>query len=353
MSMQFFASESLRRTLTRAIDVLASTNGDKASYLRIALTVFSHNAERFDQLCAYSIESVGSMLQDNLEALVAQNASSEDAVDMVIATAFYVAVEFDLSVPAGIGIELRRFVGWTSENAGKFKNQPAAILRQAHSQLPVSIFKKLLHSDVLQNLSNMPEYLKGVKTAIDGWTQELDDREKRVNELRDALSKHESGFNFVGLYKGFDDLSVAKKSEIRWLRGVVIALAAVVMVPLLVELVLLFLYRKEISTANLSLLISVVPAVSVTVILIYYFRLAVRSYEGAKSQLSQIELRKTMCRFIESYAEFSKRLKPDNAETLKKFENLIFSNIVGSDEKLPATFDGIEQLSSLIKSARP
>ena len=64
----------------------------------------------------------------------------------------------------------------------------------------------------------------------------------------------------------------------------------------------------------------------------------------------QLELRMTLCQFIQSYAEKSKELKGYNKEGFEKFENLIFSSIVSSDEKIPSTFDGMEHVPSLLKN---
>lgn len=64
----------------------------------------------------------------------------------------------------------------------------------------------------------------------------------------------------------------------------------------------------------------------------------------------QLELRMTLCQFIQSYAEKSKELKVVNKEGFEKFENLIFSSIVSSDEKIPSTFDGMEHITNFVKN---
>lgn len=249
-------------------------------------------------------------------------------------------------------MELRSFQSWVHENASQLGGSASMQVDFARHQMPTSILKALLGSEVVANLPNIRTYTVGVEEKFKKWNEDLAGHESRVNALKDALTKHESAFNFVGLHKGFDDLSIAKKGEVQWLKWHVRLLGVSVMLPLAIELSVLYVYRAEVTSLNTPLLLSLLPVVSLTVILIYYFRLAVRTYESSKSQLSQIELRKTMCRFVESYAGFAKRMKNENAETLGKFENMIFSNIVGSDEKMPATFDGVEQLSALIKSVR-
>ncbi|MDX7568723.1 hypothetical protein SJ550_24910, partial [Serratia marcescens] len=81
-------------------------------------------------------------------------------------------------------------------------------------------------------------------------------------------------------------------------------------------------------------------------------RIALHDYKSLKTQINQIELRKSLCKFIQSYAQYSSKIKKDDASALEKFETIIFSNIVMTDDKLPSTFDGIESIANLIKSTK-
>ena len=66
----------------------------------------------------------------------------------------------------------------------------------------------------------------------------------------------------------------------------------------------------------------------------------------------QIELRKSLCQFIQDYSKYSKEISRENAGLLSKFEEVIFSNIMTSEDKIPSTFDGLEQLATLIKAVK-
>ena len=66
----------------------------------------------------------------------------------------------------------------------------------------------------------------------------------------------------------------------------------------------------------------------------------------------QIELRKSLCQFIQSYSDYSSEIRENNPEALSKFEDVVFSNIMLSDDKIPSTFDGIEQIASLINALK-
>jgi len=74
--------------------------------------------------------------------------------------------------------------------------------------------------------------------------------------------------------------------------------------------------------------------------------------DNLKSQILQIELRNTLCQFVQDYTKFSSDAAKNSPETLKRFESVIFLNIVGTSEKIPSTFDGIESITNLISLAR-
>lgn len=88
------------------------------------------------------------------------------------------------------------------------------------------------------------------------------------------------------------------------------------------------------------------------VISIYYFRIILNDYKSINSQILQIDTRKTLCQFIQSYAEYSSDIKKNNGMALDKFENIIFSGIVSDSDKLPSTYDGIHEIGKLIKSIK-
>ncbi|TOP14721.1 hypothetical protein CGH22_22460, partial [Vibrio parahaemolyticus] len=99
-------------------------------------------------------------------------------------------------------------------------------------------------------------------------------------------------------------------------------------------------------------LLKLIPLISMELILIYFFRIILMNYRSTKAQIMQIELRQTLCQFIQSYAEYASEIKSKDATSLEKFENLIFSGILSDPEKLPSTFDGLEQIGKLLKNVK-
>lgn len=79
----------------------------------------------------------------------------------------------------------------------------------------------------------------------------------------------------------------------------------------------------------------------------YVFRLFYQQFLSVKSELLQLDLRVNLCSFIEGYMEFKVKHKDD---TVDLFEKLIFSNIISSEKKVPATIDGIDSLAKVVCS---
>lgn len=122
--------------------------------------------------------------------------------------------------------------------------------------------------------------------------------------------------------------------------------------PIVLEIGYIYFRIQDSRPDIIEILIVTIPVASIVIILIYYFRISLHDCNSLKSQILQIELRKTLCRFVQSYADSSEEMKKKSSESLAKFENLIFAPIVPSDEKLPSTYDGVEQLAELIKAVK-
>lgn len=71
-----------------------------------------------------------------------------------------------------------------------------------------------------------------------------------------------------------------------------------------------------------------------------------------KAQLIQIDLRMTLCQFIQDYADYAKEVRKDSPLLLERFDQLVFSGIVSSEGAIPSTFDGIEQIANLIEKIK-
>ena len=143
--------------------------------------------------------------------------------------------------------------------------------------------------------------------------QGIGDKKTTASRLKEALASYAAAFNFVGLHQGFDKLSTEKKIEVGELNRLLIFFGLLAATPLLAEVVVTSVALERISEWNASTLVTMVPAFSLTILLVHFFRIVLRWAEAARSQLPQIELRKTPCEFVQSCADYAKEIRGNSA----------------------------------------
>lgn len=186
--------------------------------------------------------------------------------------------------------------------------------------------------------NSMKEDLKNEKTLID---KKLSEYQNKTDEIVQFIKSQQTNLNFVGLSKAFKQLidektEVKNKIEKRLLSFFI----ALIIVPATVAVIIYFMNVNYYTC---------VPATTIELMLLYGFRLLYQQYLFVKSELLQLNLRYSLCAFIESYMEFKKNNK-DN--TVDLFEQLIFSNIISDEKKVPATVDGLESIAKIIESIK-
>ena len=169
----------------------------------------------------------------------------------------------------------------------------------------------------------------------------FDEKLEKVEQLSDTLENLKQGFNFVALSDGFSRMLNEKKSSKKWILRLLFLIAVIISaIPT----------YKFFSDGGINLTWQQIAiSAGLELVLIYFFRVVLFHYRTVQTQIMQLDLRLSLCQFIQSYAEYAKEIKTNDKDALDKFENLIFSSILSSDEKIPSTFDGLEQLNSLIK----
>ncbi|EKN3341667.1 TPA: hypothetical protein U5E09_000970 [Yersinia enterocolitica] len=305
------------------------------------------------------------------------NVINDDILDEIFVILFRYCLEFYISDQNSFGFDISEIRNFAIENQSKFLHSKE--IRYALNLLPIEILKNIIGSGDFKSLSEFTKILKTSKSSVDlavadskdhagkiayeldekiksveqlinekdnEWKIYLDEKKHDVDELEKSLSTYKNAFNFVGLYDGFKDLSDEKIKEKTKALALVLLLALIALTPLGYEAHHLSLNKT--SYVSLMDYLSLIPMFSITVILIYYFKISLQNYNSIKIQLSQIELRKTLCRFIQNYGDYSVGMKKQDPDSLAKFENIIFSNIVTNGDNVPATFDGLEQIAKII-----
>lgn len=347
---QLFNTPDAIRILESGIATLQSNRErSRASQLGAVLRIIATNADEFDKNCQLNIEWLGDQVLDHIRELAP--APDQEAIDIVSAFIYRFLVEYDLSVKGDLSIDIRTFIDRVRSDIGSFNDNSRLQVEFTRQEMPIAIIKKMINTEEFGTLRNMSEIASTVDKKIKVWKDNLDSTETKATRLAEALEKHTQAFNFVGLFDGFADLAKGIRRELKFAQAGIGIFGALVLVPSSLDLWFIISRNFDISTLKTQTLIAMTLAIlTMTLLLLYFFRIALRKANSCRAQLIQVQLRMSLCRFIQSYADMSGDMKAKNADALAKFENLIFSGIVSSDEKLPSTFDGIEQITALAKS---
>lgn len=358
MATDFLSGDAGQRVLQRAVSVLeayaSNTRDPMLQQLIEALRIIKSNAKSFDQAAQFTVQASAGDFTDIVEQLGSSPTHQSHFVSRLYIWTFRLVFERQLMLKPGDDLtpELLRFLNLPREEPAAFDEETRMQIDRIERSFPTILLRDMLGHEDFSKLRNIGRYSKEIEGRIANWDVALKAKEDRASTLEQSLSKYVKGFNFVGLHQGFDDLATDKRSELRRARWATWITGAAALLPVIGEIAVIYWHLPTIESVKWGLLASAVPVVTLTLLLLYFFRLNVRAADGVKSQLLQIELRKTLCRFIQDYASYAKQLKEDGAEPLAKFENIVFSGIVSSDEKIPATFDGLDQLSGLIKTVK-
>ncbi len=247
----------------------------------------------------------------------------------------------------GIGEDLSKFL-----RNGKFSTAYNLIKALYHSK-EINLFLDFSekHSEACSTLYEIEKQSETAKNLLINHRALLEEKEKKVIALEKTLKEQENAFNFVGLYKGFNDLLKTKVLESRVLLGALVSMGIIMVTPLMYNI--MSSNTQSVLTSDItSNFFKLIPFVSLEVLLIYFFRVILQNYKSVKGQILQIELRQTLCQFIQNYAEYSKEIRTTDSHPLEKFENLIFSGIISDAENLPSTFDGMDQITKLLTSLK-
>lgn len=357
MSDSFFTDQksaftSALRALSSFIDAgPESPNVMKARHVSAVLKIMVSDPGPFDKHCQVNIAWIGKQTA-GLLLDIGNKGPISPRLDDLSSIIYRLVVELDLSLRGELLLELRQFKTYTEEHIEEFDGHAQTQIKFAQQGMAVGVVKQLLGTEAIVNLRQIEPFTKQLNDRFNQWEKRLADEEIKASTLSDSLKKYEQAFNFVGLHQGFDELSKVKVAEVAGLKCWTVFFGILAVCPLVLELGLLYFNIDRLDELKWQFAISSFSFISLTVLLLYFFRIVLRRSEACKTQLLQIELRKTLCRFIQSYAGYSATIKKDNPESLTKFENVIFSSLLSNEEKLPATFDGVEQLAQLVKAVK-
>lgn len=306
-----------------------------------ALQLFLKHAPIWDERVPFNINLIGEAFIRELKTPV-----NEENINLLFTSCFRFFMENHILNQDNLFQLTDAIKQFAIYRQDEFDERSSGQITYAIKEMPLTMIKEFLSGD---NAKSYKEYIKRANSLEDAgrhWDEILKENLAKSEKLNESLVMQLNKFNFVGLYKGFAELGENKTRELKWARVFMLALGILIPVPLLIE-IFTFTESGELSS-GWSNLAKVIPILSLTLILVYFFRVSLLNFNSIRAQLIQIDLRKSLCQFIQNYAAYAKDIREHNTDLLVKFEEVIFSNIMPSEDKIPSTFDGIEQLTNLI-----
>ncbi|TFH79010.1 hypothetical protein [Pseudomonas kribbensis] len=350
----FFAAQKFQiaiANLARRLsdDTLSfETNKQFIPFILSALAFFKTNPHDFDVTCQFNIKLIG----DRFYSDISDSRIDEVGIENIFTSCYRFLSELafykDGNFPGNVAYEVHRTLEKiqyeASEIPARVKNQ----LVYADNFMPVALAKSYLNKADFGLIKSFDEKHSGLGKVVEELNTKLEASKKEVGALHDALKNYENAFNFVGLHKGFNDIARSKRRSSYLSICIMAVLACLMILPFLWKI--WHVVNNESSSAfNTELFMAFL---GYDLLLLYFFRVVFQGYKSVKGQLVQLDLRKAVCQFIQSYADYAVKIKGSNPALLEKFESLVFSGIVANEENIPSTFDGVEQLAKLFEKIR-
>lgn len=353
----FFADEKNAKVLgsfLRKAEAAHITDEPRKIRLNLARQIIGYiykSPDGWDERCGFNIKHIGEQF---LQWLREFDPTKSADIDHIYCMSYRFLCEFDFLVGSGreLSIELRSIKSQIQHDNAEMDGEVHSQIIYASFVMPANIAKEFINDANIGVFRDFEIKKEEAGTLKNQWDSEIESKSIEVNALKNKLEEYKVGFNFVGLYQGFADLSTKKTKEAFWSFLSLIGMGILILLPLAIEITLVSLGIYNGTPLDQKYLAVLIPVISIEIILIYFFRVILLNHRSTKAQIMQIELRQTLCQFIQSYADYSAKIKKQDGIALEKFENLIFSGILSDPEKLPSTFDGIEQIGNLIKRAK-
>ena len=345
----FFESQKGReklRHLKRELELWHSRNADelKTKILAPVLSIVEsmiHFPSRWDT-CEYCVSHHLTMLTQWMNSFT-------ESSDVTLLKELFVSLHrflVEFSVNFGVEADMHESFMFPIEFPKYFSETQWTEIRYSYHILPMNIFRGMIFSSEAQNLISLKATISDIESRKKKWNDDVSEVQKRADELHRALQTYKHGFNFAGLYRGFDNLKESKAVEKKDASKMLSVLAVLTLTPLIANII----HLGFAGTFGLLNAVISVSCLSLFAVSMYYFRVVLHNYKSLQSQILQIDLRLTLCQFIQSYVEYAGEV--GNNELLDKFESIIFSNIVPDGSQIPAVHDGVEELAKLVAAIK-
>lgn len=358
-SNNFFTNQSNQALLRRLAQDLRTVPDQSiepeglSHHLALVLDLMLANPEKFDEFCSVNIEWVGRVFLGEIGSYFEGPQEKRAKIARTIfVSAYRFLCELEFTQPGEASFEVRRVINFVHDNLERFEGTDRQQLVYAAYSMPAQVVKRLIGSPGLTNIREFSQTVERSRELKTEWDKDLKQREELLAGLAGTISKLSSEYNFVGLVHGFQALKADKENERRFSYRSLLAIATCMLVLPAAQFYFVVSNLESIDTHKATLVYALPTILALEVILLYLFRVVLGQFRSVKAQLLQIDLRISLCQFVESYSEYVSKLRKNDSSALTKFESLVFSGLVAGESDIPSTFDGAEQIASLVRSLR-
>ena len=196
---------------------------------------------------------------------------------------------------------------------------------------------EVIEDKLEHNQSNHTDDQENIKKQIRDWNLNLKQKQQEIKELEEKLDTLRITGNFELLNVGLEKFISQKK------RAQLIALFMIILLATGVLYAPFQAYDSGLFYAPAYLMVEL--------LLIYFFRIVIKSYFSISDQLLQLNNRQALLQFIQPYTDY--KIKNKIAyEQIAKFEDIVFSKISPDMEKVPTSPDlisAIEKIANIVK----
>ncbi|MBF7053784.1 hypothetical protein IOC61_10640 [Halomonas sp. KAO] len=224
------------------IDGLTPTNDfetSRNSLIRLVVNSMEVNPDQWNGQCQINIGWIGDHFINRLSD--EEKELNKERLDDICSMCFRFLFELYLSIKNDLSMEFEQARRFVFNNLEEFEHDAREQIEYAIRDMPINILKQLSNNEAIDSIKDFNKVSAKAQELKSNWDQEIEDKEKEVNRLKEALDEYKTAFNFVGLYDGFDDLAKEKNKELKGLSRGLKVMAIVVVCPIIAELVLVYL----------------------------------------------------------------------------------------------------------------
>ena len=315
---------------------------DKISLCLLVLNLMNKYYDSWQEICPYNHEMVGKDFY-NILNIINDNKKLFDNNFFIYCLRFAIEISFYKERFNEIDDDIEKIRSKIKKINLPNSDDFSYVISDAFK---IDILNFYIGKQDFQAFLNYKEHLEKARESFEELLREVNNAEEEASRIAKILEEQKITGTFVELEKGFSLMLDRVKKAKNWTFGWLLAISAIIIA---IPTARIF---YPIAVSDASIWEKLVPLIGVELILIYFFRVTLKHYYSLQTQIMQLDFRYSLCQFIGAYSEYSRKIKEANGNALDKFESLIFSNLLSESDNIPSTFDGLDNLASLINNMR-